>query len=101
MIIGLGDVPVTEFAMLSTDEVPESVRPFVQDHHAVLLANHGVLTWGPTLLSAFDRLEVVEQTAKVYYYVDHIGGGVEISQEQADTLRSMMGYYQKLAQKRG
>lgn len=100
MIVGLGEIPVTEFAMLSTDEVPDSVRPFVQDHSAVLLANHGALAWGPSLWSAFDRLEVVEQTAKVFYYVDRIGGGVEITQEQADTLRSMTDFYQKLAGKR-
>ena len=100
MVIGLGEIPVTEFAMLSTDEVPNSVLPFVHTHNAVLLANHGSLSWGPTLLSAFDRLEVVEQTAKVYYYVDRMGGGVEITQEQADTLRSMTGFYEKLAQKR-
>lgn len=100
MIIGLGEVPVTEFAMLSTDEVPNSVRPFVQDHDAVLLANHGALTWGSSLLSAFDRMETVEQTAKIYSYVSQLGGGVEMTQEQADTLRSMTGYYQKMAQKR-
>lgn len=35
-VVGLGEVPVAEFAMLSTDEVPESVRPFVHDHSAVL-----------------------------------------------------------------
>ena len=101
MVLGLGEVPVTEFAMLSTDEVPESVRPFVHDHNAVLLANHGALSWGPTLLSAFDRLEVVEQTAKIFLYVDRIGGGVELTQEQADTLRAKTGFYQKLAGKRG
>lgn len=100
MVVGLGEVPVTEFAMLSTEEVPNSVKPFVQDHSAVLLANHGALTWGPSLLSAFDRMETVEQTAKVYYYVSRLGGGVEMTQEQADTLRSMTGFYQKLAQKR-
>lgn len=100
-VVGLGEVPVAEFAMLSTDEVPESVRPFVHDHSAVLLANHGALAWGPTLWSAFDRLEVVEQTAKVFLYVDQIGGGVEMTPEQAETLRAKTGYYQKLAGKRG
>lgn len=100
MILGLGEVPVTDFAMLSTDKVPESVRPFVRDHSAVLLANHGALTWGPSLLSAFDRMETLEQTAKIYYYVSQMGGGVEISPEQAETLRSMTGFYEKLAQKR-
>lgn len=100
MVVGLGEVPVTEFAMLSTEEIPNSVKPFVQDHSAVLLANHGALTWGPSLLSAFDRMETVEQTAKVYYYVSQLGGGVEMTREQADTLKSMTGFYQKLAQKR-
>lgn len=100
-VVGLGEVPVAEFAMLSTDEVPESVRPFVHDHSAVLLANHGALAWGPTLWSAFDRLEVVEQTAKVFLYVDQIGGGVEMTPEQAETLRAKTGFYQKLAGKRG
>lgn len=100
MVVGLGEVPVTEFAMLSTEEVPNSVKPFVQDHSAVLLANHGALTWGPSLLSAFDRIETVEQTAKVYYYVSQLGGGVEMTQDQTDTLKSMTGFYQKLAQKR-
>ena len=100
MILGLEEVPVTEFAMPSTAEVPDSVRPFVRTHSAVLLANHGSLAWGPDLLSAFDRLEVVEQTAKVYFLVERMGGGTEISQERAETLRSMAGFYQKRAEKR-
>lgn len=100
MVVGLGEVPVTEFAMLSTDEVPESVRPFVKDHSAVLLANHGALAWGPSLLSAFDRMETVEQTSKIYYYVNQMGGGVEMTEDQAATLKSMTGFYQKLAGKR-
>ena len=100
LVLGLGEVPVTEFAMLSTDEVPDSVRPFVADHSAVLLANHGALTWGPTLLSAFDRMELVEQTAKIHYLVDQMGGGVEMTQAQSDTLRAKTGFYQKIAGKR-
>ena len=87
--------------MLSTDEVPNCVLPYVHSHNAVLLANHGSLAWGPTLWSAFDRLEVVEQTAKVCCCVERMGGGVEITEEQAETLRSMTGFYQKLAGRRG
>ena len=100
MILGLGEVPVTEFAMPSTAEVPDSVRPFVRTHSAVLLANHGSWAWGPDLLSAFDRLEVMEQTAKVCLLVERMGGGTEISPEQAEALRSMAGFYQRLAEKR-
>ncbi len=65
-ISGLGEVPVAPFALPSTQEVPDSIRPFVRDHSAVLLANHGALTWGPDLWSAIDRMETVEQTARIY-----------------------------------
>ncbi len=97
MVIGLGEVPVTEFAMPSTDEVPDSIVPFIADHSALLLANHGALAWGPSLWAAFDRLEVVEQTAKIHLYVSQLGGGTEIDPQQAEQLRSMSGFYQKLA----
>lgn len=100
MISGLGEIPVTEFAMPSTEEVPNSVKPFVKDHNGVLLANHGSIAWGENLWQAFDRLETIEQTAKVFYYVEQLGGGVEFSQEQREKLVGMTGFYKKLAGKR-
>lgn len=103
MIAGLGgEVPVTEFAMPSTDEVPRSVEPFLAEKNALLLANHGSLAWGETLWSAFDRLETVEHTAKIYMNVSLLGGGVPIPQEAAAALTSsdMQSKYRKLAGKR-
>ena len=61
--------------MPTTREVPESIRPFVAHHSAVLLANHGALAWGRDLWEAFDRMETVEQTAKIYAWVQLLGGG--------------------------
>lgn len=101
MVVGLGgEVPVTEFAMLSTDEVPRSIEPYVGDKNAVLLANHGALTWGDTLWPAFDLLEMVEQTAKIYLNVSLLGDGVPLNGCQVATLLSMRDNYQKLAGKR-
>ena len=100
MIAGLGEIPVADFAMPSTSQVPDSVRPYVHDHSACLLANHGALAWGKDLWQAFDRLETVEQTARIYYYVTQMGGGVEFSPEQAEQLRNMTGFYQKMAGRR-
>ena len=45
-------------------------------------------------------LEVVEQTAKVFFYVHQLGGGVPIPTEKADTLKNMGDFYGKLAGKR-
>jgi len=97
LVVGLGTVPCTRsFAMLSTEEVPESVVPYLPEHNAVLLANHGALTWGATLWDAFDRMETVEHTAKILMNIQTIGGGVPLAEEQVAQLRSMAGMYSRL-----
>lgn len=88
------------FAMPSTQEVPESIRPFAAHHSAVLLANHGALAWGRDLWEAFDRMETVEQTAKIYAWVQLLGGGVELTREQTQGLLALSGRYERLAGRR-
>jgi len=101
MVAGLGKVPCTpSFAMLSTDEVPESVIPYLPEHNALLLANHGALTWGGTLWDAFDRMETVEHTAKIVMNAQVLGGGIPLNEEEVARLRSLQGMYQALREVR-
>ena len=101
LVAGLGQVPCTpSFAMLSTDEVPESVRPYLADHNALLLANHGALAWGGDLWEAFDRLETVEHTAKIVLNAQLLGGGVPLTEEEVQRLQGLRGMYQTLREVR-
>lgn len=101
LVTGLGAVPCTpSFAMLSTDQVPRSVEPYLADHCAVLLANHGALTWGEDLWEAFDRMETVEHTAKILLNAQLLGDPVALTQEETAELRSMQGMYRQLRQVR-
>ena len=101
LVAGLGQVPcTTSFAMLSTEEVPESVRPYLADHNALLLANHGALAWGGDLWEAFDRLETVEHTAKIVLNAQLLGGGVPLTEEKVERLQSLRGMYQTLREVR-
>lgn len=101
LVVGLGAVPCTpEFAMLSTDAVPRSVEPYLADHNGVLLANHGVLTWGGDLWEAFDRLETVEHTAKIVLNARLLGDPVALTAAETAELRSLRGMYKALRQKR-
>lgn len=101
LVTGLGAVPCTpSFAKLSTDEVPRSVEPYLADHCAVLLANHGALTWGEDLWEAFDRMETVEHTAKILLNARLLGDPVALTQEETAELRSMQGMYRQLRQVR-
>ena len=101
LVAGLGQVPCTpSFAMLSTEEVPQSVRPYLADHNALLLANHGALAWGGDLWEAFDRLETVEHTAKIVLNAQLLGGGIPLTEEEVARLQGLRGMYQTLREVR-
>lgn len=92
-IVNFGEVPVADFALQSTYAVPQSLEPYVHDHDAVLLANHGAITWGADLWQAFDRMESVEHTAKVYKVVSDLGGGQELGDDVVAQLEGLRSFY--------
>lgn len=73
-VMSLGNVPVAKYATPGTEEVPDSVAPFCKDYNAVLLANHGALTWGDTLMQAYYRLESLEHYATILMVTQNIIG---------------------------
>ncbi|MBP5160322.1 MAG: class II aldolase/adducin family protein, partial [Lachnospiraceae bacterium] len=73
-VMMLGSVPIARYATPGTQEVPDSIAPFVKEYNAVLLANHGALTWGKDAYEAFYRLESVEYYANLLMYTGNIIG---------------------------
>lgn len=95
-IVGMGAVPVTEYATPSTEAVPESIVPHLQGN-AVLLANHGALTWDKDVFGAYYKMEVLEYLAQLNMNVQALGKGVELPQDEVEKLVSMRDYYRNLA----
>ena len=75
MVIALGKVPLAGYATPGTDEVGDSIAGLMREHDAVMLANHGVVTCGRDLETAFQRMETVEQAAKITLAAELAGGG--------------------------
>ncbi|MCM3693567.1 class II aldolase/adducin family protein [Neobacillus niacini] len=71
-IVLLGNVPVAPYALPGTQEVPDSIAPYCKTHNAVLLANHGALTWGRDLMEAYFRMESLEHYATILMYSNNI-----------------------------
>ena len=63
----LDKVRKVSYALMGTDELAEAVSEAAASNNALLLENHGALAVGNSLLSAFDRLECLEQAAKLTY----------------------------------
>lgn len=92
-VIALGSIPVTPYGTPSTYEVPDAIAPYLGEHDAVLLKNHGALTVGADVLTAYYRMETLELFAKISLNAHLLGGAKEISRKDIDRLISMREGY--------
>ena len=77
-----GSVPIAPYAVPGSEDVPESIAPYIRNHDAVLLANHGVITVGADLKQAFHKLESLELYAKTILTARLLGGPKQIPDEK-------------------
>lgn len=92
-VIAIGSIPVTPYGTPSTMEVPESIAPYLAEHDVLLLANHGALTVGADLLTAYYRMETLELYAKISLTAHLLGGEKEIDRKNVDRLIGMRKGY--------
>jgi L-fuculose-phosphate aldolase len=88
-VMALGVVPLVPFALPSTVDLATKVAEAALKHDAVLLANHGAVTVGPDLRTAYYRMETLEQTSRIYLYAELLGGGEPLPHGAVETLRGM------------
>jgi L-fuculose-phosphate aldolase len=74
VIVALGAVPLAEYGLPGTAALSESMLPFVGNYDAILLANHGVVSYGEDVYRAFYRLDTVEHTARIALVAELLGG---------------------------
>ena len=86
LIISLGCIPVAPYGTPGTQELSDALEPMVQHYDAILLANHGVVTCGPDLMTAFFRVETLEHFAKVSLMTEMLGKQVLLSGRDVEKL---------------
>ena len=88
-ILTIGEVPTCAYGTPSTMEIPDSLEPYIQNHDAFLLQNHGALTVGFNLMKAQFVMEEVEFNAKICKYAMELGAVHEIPNEQLKKLMDL------------
>src|SRR5213082_3268592 len=73
VVIGLGQIPLAPYGTPGTPELAETLKPLIPDYDAILMANHGVVTYGADLQSAYMKMETVEHFAQIAL-VSHLLG---------------------------
>jgi L-fuculose-phosphate aldolase len=92
VIATLGLVPIVPYGTPSTSELPERIAPYVATHDALLLANHGAVTYGPTLARAIDTMESLEQAARSLLVARLLGRVHRLSRGEVDRLMALDAY---------
>ena len=85
-ILTLGSVPIAPYATPGTDQVPDAITPFLQQHDAILMRSHGAITLGKDLKTALYRMETLEHFAKITLFSKLLGGAKDLDRDQIDEL---------------
>ena len=88
MILQMGSVPLVPYATPGSEEVADLCEPYLREHNALLLANHGATTMGSTLTLAHQRMESLEHTAHVVLVARLLG---RVNTLSADAVQALMG----------
>jgi L-fuculose-phosphate aldolase len=95
-------VPLAPYATFGSDELAANVASAIGDHNAVLLANHGLVTVGPNLATAFAVAEEIELVARIYYQAKSIGEPVILPRDEMSRVIGKFAVYgQKGARQNG
>jgi L-fuculose-phosphate aldolase len=95
IVVTLGSVPLAPYATTGTAELSRSLAPFIQDHQAILMANHGVVTYGADLQQAYMRMEAVEHYAKIVLVARQLGGTKLLNSCEIERLSQVRSRYEK------
>ena len=61
----LGEPCMVPYELMGTQDLASRVAGYAEQCDTLLLENHGILTTGTTLLQAFDKIEVLENAARM------------------------------------
>lgn len=86
-------VPLAKYATYGTPELARNTADALGSFNAVLMANHGLLAVGPTMLGAFSTAEEIELVAQIYVRAKAMGDPVILPKEEMEVVIGKFANY--------
>jgi L-fuculose-phosphate aldolase len=86
VILVLGCVPLAEYGLPGTPALIDPLLPFIPKYDAILMGNHGVVSYGEDLWRAFFRMETVEHYARIALVAELLGGANVLPKAEVEKL---------------
>jgi L-fuculose-phosphate aldolase len=86
VVMGLGSIPLARYGTPGTSELAQTLEPYVPHYDAILMSNHGVVTYGDTLEHAYMKMETVEHFAQIALVTHLLGRQQPLKQGEIEKL---------------
>ena len=86
VVMGLGCIPLARYGTPGTQELAQTLEPYVPNYDAILMSNHGVVTYGDTLEHAYMKMETVEHFAQIALVTHLLGRQQPLKQVEIEKL---------------
>jgi L-fuculose-phosphate aldolase len=83
------EIPVAPYGSPGSHDIYAGLKPLIQDHYVVLLANHGALAVGSSAAKACARLEAAEASAAILDLANRIGSPVPLGEAEIKHILSV------------
>jgi L-fuculose-phosphate aldolase len=93
VVVGLGSIPLARYGTPGTPELTEALAPLIPNHDAILMANHGVVTFGDSIESAYMKMETVEHFAKIALVTHLLGNEQPLGEKEVEKLHEVRHRY--------
>jgi L-fuculose-phosphate aldolase len=94
LVVGLGCVPLARYGTPGTRELTDALEPLIPDYDAILMANHGVVSYAEDLQHAYMKMETVEHFAKVALVAHLLGHEQPLGEDDVEKLLAARKQYE-------
>ncbi len=80
--IFIGDVPITKYETPGAQAFADTIIPYVNKTNVIVLANHGVVSYGETVERAYWWTEVLDAYCRILLLAKQLGGPAYFSEQK-------------------
>ena len=87
--INLGEVPIAKYTIPGGQDFADAVLPFVDKSDIIIQANHGTVSYGPTVEQAYFLVETLDAYCKIVLLARGLGQVHHFTQAEAEELLAL------------
>ena len=89
VLLGLGKAPIVPYQTPGSNNLAQLIASHAVQHRVLIMARHGVVSWGENMMEAYMGIERIEHAAKVLTIAQSMGGMTPLPSSEVAKLRQL------------